>query len=156
MSPALTFARDCFANDLKALHIILLLEFLVFLPESVDSINHLLDQLDLRVAQSVLVGNVISMSGLSTRFSAGTTGLQVEFLASSLEFVNGVLGPSGEINVDRCSHTSTKIGWARVNIAVLFVKAEVLARLILDRISDHFDTVAKSLKDSLDIAAIFH
>merc|ERR1719431_1906913 len=34
--------------------------------------------------------------------------------------------------------------------------AEVLARFLLDRVSNHLDTVAKSFKDSLDIASIFH
>jgi len=156
ISPQVSLSRDCTANDLKALHIILLLEFLVFLPQGVDTVNHLLDQLDLGVSQSVLVGNVISVTGLSARFSAGTTGLQVELFASSLQFVNGVLGPAGKINVNGCSHAGTKIGWARVNITVLFVEAEVLAGLLLDRISDHFDTVAEPLEDSLDIATIFH
>merc|ERR1719431_520933 len=34
--------------------------------------------------------------------------------------------------------------------------AEVLARFLLDRVSNHLDTVAKSFKDSLDITSIFH
>merc|ERR1711970_336692 len=33
---------------------VFLLEFLIFLPENVDTINHLLDKLDFRVSQSVL------------------------------------------------------------------------------------------------------
>ena len=37
----------------------LLLESLVLLPESVDAINHGLDEGNLRVSQSVLVGDVI-------------------------------------------------------------------------------------------------
>ena len=44
------------------LHAVLLLELKILLPQSVDSVNHDLDQLDLRVAKSVLVGDVISVS----------------------------------------------------------------------------------------------
>ena len=38
----------------------LLSEFLVLLNKGVDSVNHLLDELHLRVAEPVLVGDVIS------------------------------------------------------------------------------------------------
>jgi len=43
-----------------------------------------------------------------------------------------------------------------VDVTVLVVKAEVLSALFLDRILNHLDTIAKSFKDSLDIASIFH
>ena len=35
-------------------------EFLVLLDKCVDSVNHLLNELHLRVAESVLVGDVVS------------------------------------------------------------------------------------------------
>jgi len=44
---------------------VLLLELEVLLPEGVDSINHDLDQLDLGVAKTMLVGDVISVSSLT-------------------------------------------------------------------------------------------
>ena len=40
----------------------LLLELEVLLPQGVDGVNHDLDQLNLRVAETVLVGDVISVS----------------------------------------------------------------------------------------------
>ena len=40
----------------------LLLELQILLPEGVDSVNHDLDQLDLGVAETVLVGDVISVA----------------------------------------------------------------------------------------------
>ena len=40
----------------------LLLELLVLLPESVNSINHGLDQFNLGVAKTMLVGDVISVT----------------------------------------------------------------------------------------------
>merc|ERR1712012_1494929 len=49
-------------------------EGLVFFPQGVHTVNHLLDQLDLRVSEPVLVGDVIGVSGLATRFTTGSTG----------------------------------------------------------------------------------
>merc|ERR1719317_1834536 len=83
-------------------------EGLVLLPQGVDTINHLLDQLNLRVSEPVLVGDVIGVSGLATRLSTGSTGLQVKLLATSLELVNAVLGPAGQVNVDGGPHASAK------------------------------------------------
>jgi hypothetical protein len=130
--------------------------FLVFLPQFVDTINHLLYKLNLGVSQSVLVGDVISVTSLAARFSTGSTGLKMKFLTTGLQFVNGVLGPSGKINVDGSSHTGTKIGGARVNVTILFIKAEVLARFLLDRFSDSLDTSAEPLEDSLDVTSHLH
>ena len=42
-----------------SLESVLCLKGLVLLPEGVDSINHLLDELDLAVAQTVLVGDIV-------------------------------------------------------------------------------------------------
>ena len=42
--------------------VVLLLELEVLLPQSVDGVNHDLDQLDLGVAEAVLVGDVISVA----------------------------------------------------------------------------------------------
>ena len=44
------------------LHSVLLLELQILLPESVDGVNHDLDQLNLGVAKTMLVGDVISMT----------------------------------------------------------------------------------------------
>merc|ERR1712012_256748 len=104
----------------------ILLELFVLIPELVHTINHLLDQLDLRVSEPVLVGDVIGVSGLATRLSASSTGLQVKLLATSLQSVNaGLFSPALKIDVDGGPHASAKVGGAGVDVAVLLVKAEV-------------------------------
>jgi len=135
---------------------VLLLELNVLLPEGVDSVNHDLDQLNLGVSETVLVGDVISVSSLTARFSAGSTGLNSEFLASCLELVNSLLGVSGKINVDGSSHASSKIGWARVDVSVLLGEGIVLARLGLDGIANSLDSTGKTSEDSLDVSSLFH
>merc|ERR1712042_276331 len=113
----------------RNLHSMFLLEISVLLDKSVHTVNHLLDQLHLGVAKPVLVGDVIGHSSLSTRFSPSSTGLQVKFFTSSLENFQPFLGVSREINMDRSSQSSSQVGWAGVNITILWVKHEVLARL---------------------------
>ena len=76
-------------------------ELLVLLPEGVDPINHLLDELNLNVdneykqcnvqmshlsvAEPVLVGDVIGDSSLTAGLSPGASGLEAELLASKEE-----------------------------------------------------------------------
>merc|ERR1719356_1238490 len=142
--------------ELAALHSVLLLELDILLPEGVDSVNHDLDQLDLRVAQTVLVGDVIGVTSLASRFTAGSTGLDSELFASNLQFVDTLLGPSGEVNMDGGSHASTKVGGAGVDVAVLLRVGVVFARLSLDGLLDGLDTAGKAGEDSLDVAALLH
>jgi len=138
------------------LHAVLLLELKILLPESVDSVNHDLDKLNLRVSKTMLVGDVISVSSLATRFSAGSTGLDSELLASGLELVNSLLGVAGEVNVDGGSHASTEVGGAGVDVTVLLGQSVVLARLGLDGLLDGLDTAGEAGEDSLDVAALLH
>ena len=47
---------------LDVLHAVLLLELDVLLPEGVDSVDHALHELDLGVAETVLVGDVVGVA----------------------------------------------------------------------------------------------
>merc|ERR1719186_2412601 len=137
-------------------HAVLLLPFKIFFVESVNTINHDLDQLNLRVSKTVLVGDVISAASLATRFSTCSTGLDSKLLTASLELVNRLLGPAREVNMDGGTHTSSKIGGAGVDESVLFRESKVLATLSLDRVSNSLDTTGKTSEDPLDITALLH
>merc|ERR1719347_996285 len=130
---------------------------LVFLPQGVDSINHLLDKLNLGVSKPVLVGDIVGVSGLSARLSTSSTGLQVKLLATCLQPVNtGLFGPALKINVDRGPHASTQVGWAGVDVAVLLIQTEVLTRLLLDRLLDSLDALGKPGEHLLHISSLLH
>jgi len=135
---------------------VLLLQFQVLLVERVDTINHGLDQFDLRVAKTMLVGNVIGVASLAARFTTGATGLDGELLAPLLESINTILGPAGKVNVDGCPHASAKIGGTGVDVAELVAQLEVLATLSLDGVLDSLDATCQSLEDTLDITALLH
>jgi len=138
------------------LHAVLLLELQVLLVQGVDTVNHGLDKLDLGVSQSVLVGNVVGVSGLAARFSTGSTGLDSQLLAPGPELVNTLLGPAGKVNVDGGPHASTQVGGAGVDVAELLRQLEVLARLSLDTVLDSLDATGQPLEDTLDITTLLH
>ena len=124
----------------------LLLQSQVLLVEGVDTIDHGLNQLNFRVAQTVLVGNVISDASLAARFTTGTTGLESQLLAPGLQSGQTLLGPSGQVNVDRSPHASTQVGGARVDITELLRQLEVLARFGLDALLDSLDATIEIQK----------
>ena len=128
----------------------------VFLPQCIDTINHFLDQLNLGVTQSVLVGDVVSVTCLTTRLSTSSTGLQMKLFASGLQLVNTVLGPSRQVNMDRGPHASSQVGGARVNVSIFSIQTEIFSRLSLDRVTNSLDASGQSLKDSLDISTLLH
>merc|ERR1719322_1266436 len=94
----------------------------------------------------MLIGNVISVSSLSTRFTTGSTGLNGKLFASGLKGIKTFFGPSGEVDVDGGSHASSKIGWARVNVTELFGQLEVLAGFSLDGVLYSLNTSGRSFE----------
>merc|ERR1719178_227639 len=131
-------------------------EGLILLPEGVDAINHLLDELNLGVSEPVLVGDVVGVSSLAARLSAGSTGLQVKLFATSLQLVNAVLGPARQVNVHRGPHASAKVGGAGVDVTEPLIEAEVLAGFLLNRVLDSLDTLGKPGEDLLHISSLLH
>jgi len=93
---------------------VLLLELQIFVVESVDAVDHGLNQLNFGISQAVLVGNVVGDSGLSARLAAGSSGLKVEGFATLLQGGDALLGPAGQVNVDRGPHAGAKVGGAGV------------------------------------------
>jgi len=138
------------------LHAVLLLPLEVLLPEGVDTVNHDLDELNLGVSKTMLVGDVVGVASLSAGLSPGSTGLDSELLASGLQLVNSLLGPSGKVDVHGGAHASSKIGGAGVDVAVLLIQTEVLANLSLDAVADSLDSSGETTEDSLDIATLLH
>ncbi len=98
----------------------------------------------------------MKLTSLATRLASGASGLNGQFLASSLQLVNALLGPAGEVNVHRGAHTSAKVGGAGVDVAVAGIQSEVLAALSLDGVTDGLDTAGQALEDTLDVTALLH
>merc|ERR1711892_1578379 len=58
--------------------------------------------------------------------------------------------------MDRGTHTSSKIGWAGVDVSILLGKSKLLSALSLDRVSNSLDSTGKTSKDTLDITSLLH
>ena len=150
----------------------LLGELAVLLDQGVDAVNHLLDELNLGVAQPVLVRDVVShtcagergldigegtkmlakvlnLTGLAAGLSPGAPGLQVELLAPGLEGGEALLGPAGQVHVHAGPHARAQVGGAAVDVAVLGVQHEILPRLLLDALPHGRDTTGQPVKHSL-------
>merc|ERR1711884_578826 len=138
------------------LHSVLLLELQILLPQSVDGVNHDLDELDLGVSEPVLVGDVIGVTSLTTGLSTGSTGLDSQLLTASLQLVHALLGPSGKVHVDGGSHAGAEVGGAGVDVAVLLGQSVVLAGLRLHGLLDSLDAAGQASEDSLDVTALLH
>ena len=73
----------------------LIAEDLLHLKQSlVDSINHLLNQLDLAVSQPVFVGDIIGDTSLTTRFTTGSSRLEVKSFTACLKYLDTFFGVS--------------------------------------------------------------
>ena len=102
------------------------------------------------------VSGILLLTSITTRFTTGSTGLKSELLATGLKGHKTFLVPSGEVNVDRGTHSGSKIGGARVDVAELGAEQEFLARLAPDGVTDGLDTASKTLKDGQDVTAVLH
>jgi len=120
-------------------HAMLLLELQVFFVQGVDTIDHGLDKLNLGVSKSVLVGDVVGVSGLATRLTTGAAGLDSQLLTPSPELALALLGPSRQVNVDGGPHSSSQVCGAGVDVSELLRQLEVPARFSLDRVLDSLD-----------------
>merc|ERR1719219_1662612 len=118
------------------LHAVLLLQLQVLLPEGVDGVNHDLDQLDLGVSQPVLVGDIVGVASLTTGLSTGAARLDCQLFSASLQRVNAVLGPAGQVDVDGGPHAGAEVGGAGVDVSVLLGQSVLLAGLGLDGLLD--------------------
>jgi len=134
----------------------LLLQSQVLSVESVDTIDHSLDQLDLRVAQAVLVGNVIGDASLAARLTTGSTRLKGQLFTPGLQSGQTLLGPSRQVNVNRGPHASSQVGGARVQVAKTGVQQELLSRLSLDRVTNSLDAFGQTVKDATDVTTLLH
>ena len=140
-------------GKIKLFKAVFLLKGQIFNVKGIHTVNHGLNQLNFRVAQSVFVGNIIGHTSLATRFSPGTTGLKSQFFAPSLQCRRAFLGPAGQVNVDRGPHASTQVGGAGVQVTQSGMQHEVTARFSFDRITNSLDSPCQSFEDSSDITA---
>ena len=100
----------------------------------------------------MFVRYVVCDTSLASRFTAGATGLESQGLTPGLQSGQTLLGPSGQVNVDRSPHASTQVGGARVEVAKTGIQQEFLSRLGLDRVTNSLDAPGQTVKDATDVS----
>jgi len=124
-------------------------KFLLGSDHSLDTVVHVLDEVDLRAAESTEVGDVEdAVVGLGV-LAVGTTDLDVVLVGDSLELV---LRPAelGELDVDGGAHASAEVGGARGDVTEMLVVGKL--SLLLDLGGSDGET----LKDLTDVGALLH
>merc|ERR1712157_163170 len=90
-------------------------ESLLSLDHGLDSVVHILDEVDLGTAETTQVGDIEdTVIGLSV-LTVGTANLHVVLVGDSLELF-GFLGQLGKLDVHGSAHTSAEVGWARGDV----------------------------------------
>ena len=124
-------------------------ESLLSLDHGLDTVVHVLDEIDLGAAESAEVGDVkdaiISLGVLTV----GTADLDVVLVSDSLELVL-LLGELGELDVHGSAHASAEVGGARGNVTKMLVVGELGLLLNLGS-SD-----GEALEDLTDVGARLH
>jgi len=122
---------------------------LLSFDESSDSVDHILDQLVLRSAESSLVGDVEhAVVGFSV-LAMDASDLHVESVGDLVE-LRLLLGKLGQLDVHRSSQGSAEVGWARGDVAQVVVSCEVAHSL------DVAGSSAQSVEDLDDASALLH
>ena len=117
--------------------------------EGLDTVDHVLDKLLLRFTESSLVGDIEnSVVGLSM-LTMDTSDLDLVFVGNLVEGFF-IVHQLWQLDVDRSSHGSTKVGWARGNVTEMLVVGE------LDDSFNMLSSSAKSLEDSSDVSTWLH
>ena len=99
------------------------LEGLLDIDESVDSIDHVLDEVSLRLAESSSVGDIEdSVVGLRV-LSMDTSNLHLVLVRNVVELLL-LLHQLWQVDVHRGSHCGTKVGWARGDVTEMVVVGE--------------------------------
>ena len=117
---------------------------------------HLLYMFNFRVVGSVLFGDVISDASLTIRFSSGSTGLQVKFLALCLQGLQTICGPARMISVDRCTHSSTGAVWAGVDKSIQVIKHGGPVRCSIYMVSDSLGISSGAFRNSSEVSSILN
>merc|ERR1719295_141754 len=127
---------------------------LLHLDEEGDAVAHELEKIDLGVADTVSVGDVIGAVAGGGVDTTGTALLETEEIEDLVQLLL-VLGHVGELDVDTGTETSSQVGWAGQDVAEMLVPHVRVAALLHQGL-DLGQALAETLEDSLDVTTLLH
>jgi len=127
---------------------------LLHLDEETDTVADELEEIDLGVADTVSVGNVVGAIGGGGVDTTGTTLLETEEVQDLVQLLL-ILGQGGEFDVDAGTETSSQVGWAGQDVAEMLVPHVRVAALLHEGL-DLGQALAETLEDALDVTTLLH
>jgi len=124
-------------------------ESLLSIDHGLNTVVHVLDEVNLGTTQSAEVGDIIDTVIRLSVLTMGTTDLDVVLVGDGLELVL-LLGKLGELDVDRGAHASSEVGGAVGDVSKMLVVGELGLGLNLGG-SD-----GESLEDLADVRSLLH
>jgi hypothetical protein len=124
-------------------------EGLLSVDEGANTIDHILDKLLLREAESSLVGDVEDAGAGVGVLTVDTTGLALVLVADLVELLH-LLAELGQLDVHGGSESGTKVGRARGDVTEMIVVSE------LGNTLDGRAGSAESVEDGLDVSTVLH
>jgi len=127
---------------------------LLHLDEEGDTVADHLEELDLRVANAVSVGDIVGAVSGGSVDTTGTTLLKTEFVEDVIELLL-VLGKAGKLDVDTGTETSSEIGWASEDESEMLIPHVLVATLLHEGL-DLGQALAETPEDALDVSTLLH
>jgi len=122
---------------------------LLFGDHGLNAIVHVLDEVDLRSAESSLVRYVVDVVGGLRVLSVDASDLDMELVSNLLEL--SLLGSKlGQLDMDRGAEGSSEVCGARGDVTEMFVMSE--SGDLLDLCA----SLGQSCEDSTDVSALLH
>merc|ERR1711990_1293980 len=127
---------------------------LLHLDEEGDTIDDELQELDLGITDTIGVGDVVGAVAGGGVDTTGTTLLETEEVQDGVEFLL-ILGEAGKFDVDTGAETGSQVGWAGQDVSEMLIP-HVRVTALLHQGLDLGKTVAETLEDGSDVAALLH
>jgi len=131
-----------------------LLELLLHLDEESYTVNDKCEKSELRVSQTISVGDIVNATNSSGVNTTCSTLLEAEFVKHIVQ-LGLILGEVGDLDVDTSTESSTKVRWAGQDEAKMLVPHELLT-LCLHGIFKACKTLAEPAEDFLDVSTLLH
>jgi len=131
-----------------------LLGELLHLDEETNAVADELEEVDLGVADTISVGDVVGAVIGGGVNATGSALLETEEVEDCVQLLL-VLGHGGKLDVDTSAKAGSQVGWAGQDVAEMLVPHVRVAALLHQGL-DLGQALAETLEDTLDVTALLH
>jgi len=129
------------------------LKTLLHLDEKFNTVDEVLDKVNLRLSKTVAVGDVKGATDGSCVDTTGSTLLETHLVEESIKA--GILGHIRDFDVDSSTETSSKVGGAGKDVAEMLGPHE-LPSLLGNVVLNLLESITEALEHPLDVSSLLH